>query len=379
MKTYSIDLSKPFNQIITGYGYAIEINTPSDFSVIIGQNMQPVSALSLSTPVVGQFSQFQIENTNYPLYNGTAQIYVAEYTGETLPVISPVNVASVKPAITVDTIINPIDVNITSGTVSVSNITNPINVNTITNAVTVGSITNPVNVNIQTGTVAVSSITNPVNINTITKAVTVGAITNPVNVNINSTSTTIPVSGSVNANISNSYITVTGSVKSNITNATIDIGTVSGPISIATGTIITGTSTKNAPTVTFQNTTLYPAYQNASSYTVNMPNTTDLFTVQILFNYYVAGASPYSWASISWKMANGLIMYYWNLSFNTTNYMSGYKWFTSMGDGYVEFNIAGVSSITFEYYNNDDVSQTNGINVEVFIINDKTSTLSLQF
>jgi len=276
MLTYTINLNAQFNNLYSNFvGYGLKIITPSDFGVIIGDNMQTQSALAFGTPYYNTFTKLQIFNTNYQLYNGTATIYILQSTSEEFPLASPVtigigsnpiqvtsitdpiNVNQIASAITVSTITEPIDVNILTKNLTVGAITNPVNVNLLTKSVTVGSITNPVAVNINSGTVAVSSITNPVNINTITKAVTIGSITNPVAVNINSSSATLPISGTVNANITNATIPISGSVSitsgtinANITNANLNIGQIqSSPVSFTSnaypisysGDILTGT------------------------------------------------------------------------------------------------------------------------------------------
>ena len=276
MLTYTVNLNAQFNNLYSNFvGYGLKIITPSDFGVIIGDNMQTQSALAFGTPYYNTFTKLQIFNTNYQLYNGTATIYILQSTSEEFPLASPVtigigsnpiqvtsitdpiNVNQIASAITVSTITEPIDVNILTKSLTVGAITNPVDVNLLTKSVTVGSITNPVAVNINSGTVAVSSITNPVNINTITKAVTIGSITNPVAVNINSSSATLPISGTVNANITNATIPISGSVSitsgtinANITNANLNIGQIqSSPVSFTSnaypisysGDILTGT------------------------------------------------------------------------------------------------------------------------------------------
>jgi len=489
MLTYTVNLNAQFNNLYSNFvGYGIKIITPSDFGVIIGDNMQTQSALAFGTPYYNTFTKLQIFNTNYQLYNGTATIYILQSTSEEFPLASPVtigigsnpiqvtsitdpiNVNQIASAITVSTITEPIDVNIltknltvgaitnpvdvnlitqsvtvgaitnpvnvninsstttlpisgtvsanitnatvpisgsvnvssgsinvnnivnpvnvnlltksvtvsaitnpvavniNSGTVAVSSITNPVNINTITKAVTVGSITNPVAVNINSGTVAVSSITNPVNINTITKAVTIGSITNPVNVNINSSSATLPISGTVTANISG---------------GSVNIGTISGAVSISTGTVITGTSTKVAPTVTTFNADLTPAASSASTYTFNMPNTSDLFLVQIYMQFYAASSSP-DYISVMFNNAIQPSSTYPLINFlyiacTSATMNGGWLWTASGGNMFIQFQVAGIHDISIEYFNNEGIAQTNGVPIHVYVINEKQSNISLQF
>jgi len=272
MLTYTINLNAQFNNLYSNFvGYGLKIITASDFGVIIGDNMQTQSALAFGTPYYNTFTKLQIFNTNYQLYNGTATIYILQSTSEEFPLASPVtigtgsnpiqvtsitdpiNVNQIASAITVSTITEPIDVNILTKSLTVGAITNPVDVNLITKSVTVGAITNPVNVNINSstttlpisgsvsinsGTVAVSSITNPVNINTITKAVTVGSITNPVAVNINSGTVAVSsITNPVNINTITKAVTIgsiTNPVSVNINSGTVAVSSITNPVNINT-------------------------------------------------------------------------------------------------------------------------------------------------
>jgi len=592
MLTYTVNLNAQFNNLYSNFvGYGLKIITPSDFGVIIGDNMQTQSALAFGTPYYNSFTKLQIFNTNYPLYNGTATIYILQSTSEEFPLASPVtigtgsnpiqvtsitdpiNVNQIASAVTVSTITEPIDVNIltqsltvgaitnpvnvninsssatlpisgtvsiNSGTVAVSSITNPVDVNLITKSVTVGAITNPVNVNINSssatlpisgtvsanitnatvpisgtvnvssgsinvnnivnpvnvnlltksvtvsaitnpvdvninsGTVAVSSITNPVDVNLITKSVTVGAITNPVNVNINSSSATIPISGTVSANITNATVPISGTVNvssgsinvnnilnpvnvnlltksvtvsaitnpvavninsgtvavssitnpvnintitkavtvgaitnpvnvninsssatlpisgtvtANISGGSVDIGTISGAVSISTGTVITGTSTKVAPNVSLFSTTLAPAKGNTGTYYITMPNTTDLFLVQIYTIFYVTSTSPDQIEILFNGEANNSSypeIVYLNIYCTNTTMSGGNTWFSTgiANIGYlcIQFQVAGIHDLDIFYTNNSGNIQTYGaVPVTVYVIDEKQSNISLQF
>jgi len=311
MLTYTVNLNAQFNNLYSNFvGYGLKIITPSDFGVIIGDNMQTQSALAFGTPYYNSFTKLQIFNTNYQLYNGTATIYILQSTSEEFPLASPVtigtgsnpiqvtsitdpiNVNQIASAITVSTITEPIDVNILTKSLTVGAITNPVDVNLITKSVTVGAITNPVNVNINSstttlpisgtvsinsGTVAVSSITNPVDVNLITKSVTVGAITNPVNVNINSSSATLPISGTVTANISNATVPISGTV--NVSSGSINVNNIVNPVNV---NLLTKSVTVSAIT--------NPVDVNINSGTVAVSSITNPLDVNLITKSVTVGA-----------------------------------------------------------------------------------------
>lgn len=155
-------------------------------------------------------------------------------------VTNPVTVASVTNPVSVSSVTNPITVDGINNPITVTDITNPVVVTSITNPVEIGGISDPVAISVISSPVTVDNITNSIVVDNITDPVTVASITNPVTITGTLTGITNPVTV---ASITNP-VTVTGNI-TGITNP-ITVASITNPVTIA-GTL---TGITNPVTVT---------------------------------------------------------------------------------------------------------------------------------